>query len=302
MAEQFEIRIADGTVFKGWHWPAEEAKANLCVITGMDEYAFRYDRFAQWMNAHAVNVWVLDALGQGLNAASVEEQEIWPDDAFAKHIEAIHAMDVMAAANGLPTTQMGHSMGSFMTQAVIQAYPAATDGVILMGSNGGQAGLMKTASRLSKVLVNKKNRDLPNKTLTVMGLGAYAKAIKDAKTPVDWLSYNEENVKQYIDDPYCGNMNTGGFWQEFLKGMATLWDDGSMAKVSKNENILLTSGMEDPVGQNSKGVRWLYNAYKKQGVKNVVLKLYPMMRHEILNEDEWEKVCEDILAFLPKND
>ena len=46
MAEKFRVKTSDGEVFRGWYWEAEEARANLNIITGMDEYAFRYDAFA----------------------------------------------------------------------------------------------------------------------------------------------------------------------------------------------------------------------------------------------------------------
>ena len=297
MAEQFEVITPGGKVFKGWYWKAENATYNLNVITGMDEYALRYDRFAQWMTQRGVHVWVLDAAGQGLNAESVEKQEIWEEDSFNDTVKAIHAMNLMSKKNGLPVVQMGHSMGSFMTQSLIQHYPAATDKVILMGSNGGQPSLMKTAYGLSKVIVNKKNWDKPRNTLTVLGLGAYTKAVKDRKTPVDWLSYNEENVRKYIDDPWCGHPNTGGFWRVFLRSMAGLWTEESMKRISSEEKILLISGEDDPVGQNGKGIRWLKDAYEKRGAA-VKMILYPHMRHEILNEDDHERVCRDLLSFI----
>ena len=298
MPQEYSVTIPSGEVLLGWHWPVEDPKANLNIITGMEETATRYDGFAKWLNAKGISVWALDAFGQGRNAKTIEELEIWPEDAFAKTVDAIHEMNRKSAENGRATVQMGHSMGSFMTQSLIQRYPLGTDGIILMGSNGGQGALMKAGYLLSRVLVNQKNRDLPSERLTDIGIGGYARAVRDAKTPLDWLSYNEENVRSYIEDPWCGHPCTGGFWKEFLKGLSTLWDKSSMAKVSAQESILLVAGADDPVGQNGKGVRWLYNAYRAQGVGDISLKLYPMMRHEILHEDKYEKVYEDILAFI----
>ena len=78
MAEIFEVRIRSGESLKGWFWPAEEAVTNLTIITGMNEYALRYAPFAEWMNGHHINVWCLDAFGQGLNAPSVKLLERCP--------------------------------------------------------------------------------------------------------------------------------------------------------------------------------------------------------------------------------
>ena len=117
---------------------------------------------------------------------------------------------------------------------------------------------------------------------------------------VRYFSYNEENVQKYIADPYCGHFNTGGFWREFLKEMAHLWDGKNMKKVSPEEKIFIIAGEEDPVGQNGKGPKWLEKKYKALGVKDVTLKLYPHARHEIHNEDIRETVYQDILDFILK--
>jgi len=61
---------------------------------------------------------------------------------------------------------------------------------------------------------------------------------------------------------------------------------------------LIVSGVDDPVGEYSKGVKDLEAMYQKLGVKDVQLILYPNMRHEILNEDGKDQVIQDILDFI----
>ena len=296
--EIFEIKLPCGEVLKGNFWKAENAKANLTMITGMQEYAARYDEMAKYMSKKGINVYILDAFGQGLNAEKEEDLEKWPVEAFSKTVDAIHLMNEMAKANNLPTVQAGHSMGSFMTQSRLERYPHDADKTILIGSNGGQAGLMSIAYFLSKIVVNKKNWDKPNKFLTNLGVGSYGKKIKNARTPLDWLSYNEENVDKYIADPYLGHMPTGGFWREFLKGMSKIWKNKSLNNIAKDEVIYITAGKEDPVGQNGKGLYWLVNKYHKLGINNVTLKLYDHMRHEIHNEDNKEMVYDDLIKVI----
>ena len=179
MAEIFEVRIKSGESLKGWHWPAEEPVTNLTIITGMNEYALRYAPFAEWMNSHHINVWCLDAFGQGLNAPSVKLLERWPEGAFDKTVKALYQMVRLADANGLPTFLMGHSMGSFMVQAFLEKYPRSTDGIILCGSNGGQKSLMKTGYNIAKSIVLDHNWYEANPTLQNLGMGGFAKAVKD---------------------------------------------------------------------------------------------------------------------------
>ena len=217
---------------------------------------------------------------------------------FEKNVDAIYEMIRMASSNKLPTYHMGHSMGSFMTQSLLERYPECAKGIILCGSNGGQEALMKNGFRLSKLLVRDKNWYEESPLLQSMGLGSFSKAVKDRKTDYDWLSYNADNVRSYIEDPWCGHWNTGGFWKEFMRGMAVIWDRKEMEMISRKEKILIISGEDDPVGRMGKGPVWLWKKYRSLGLSGTVLKLYPHMRHEILNENGKERVYKDILTFI----
>ena len=62
--------------------------------------------------------------------------------------------------------------------------------------------------------------------------------------------------------------------------------------------ILIISGEDDPVGRMGKGPVWLWKKYRSLGLSGTVLKLYPHMRHEILNENGKERVYKDILTFI----
>ncbi|MBQ7244005.1 MAG: alpha/beta hydrolase [Bacilli bacterium] len=291
----FQINLPSGEVLRGQHWPVQNGKANFTMITGMQEYALRYDPLAQYLNSRGINVWILDAFGQGVNAPDEEDLEKWPKDAFRLTVDAIDMMDQMARQNGLPVIQGGHSMGSFMTQSRLERYPHSADKTVIIGSNGGQAGLMSFGSFVAKVITHKGNWDKPSKFLTKLGVGAYNKGIRNPRTPLDWLSYDEANVDAYLADPYLGHLPTNGFWREFLRGMAGIWKKKNLRGIASDERIYITAGEDDPVGQCGKGPRWLFDTYRnKLGIKNVEMKLYPHMRHEIHNEADKEMVWKDL--------
>ncbi len=133
-----------------------------------------------------------------------------------------------------------------------------------------------------------------------MSVGAYSKSIKNRKSPNDWLSYNEENVKAFTEDPKCGHDSSNGFYRELIKGNNRLYKTKFLNKINKNLPILVIAGEDDPVGACGKGPRRLEKMYKELGIKNVELKMYPHMRHEILNETGKEQVYNDILEFIQK--
>jgi alpha-beta hydrolase superfamily lysophospholipase len=296
--EQFSVSLSSGHTLLGVAYKAEGSKRNLLIMTGMNEHATRYEDLAKFLNTKGFDVYVLDAVGQGLNAPKVEDQEKWWVGAFDDNVIAANIkIEELKKKTKLPTSIMGHSMGSFMVLRYLELFPNTVASVIECGSNGPAHGKMKMAYNLSKILVNKKNWDKPCKALTNAGLGAYAKAVKPRKTDLDWLSYNEDNVNKYIADPYCGHEDTGGFWHEFLKGMSNMYSKKELAKVSGKERILVISGHDDPVGEMGKGPVKLANMYKKKGCE-VELHVYEGMRHEVHNEKNHQIIYDEIANFL----
>ena len=55
-----------------------------------------------------------------------------------------------------------------------------------------------------------------------------------------------------------------------------------------------------PVGRMGKGPEWLYKKYRDLGLEDTRLRIYPRMRHEILNETGKEAVYQDVLDFMSK--
>ncbi len=300
MEKTFDVTISSGEVLHGRIFETENATRNLLIQTGMGEHSARYAHFANYLNGLGFNVYVLDAVGQGLNAPQVEDQEKWFKGAFDKNVEAIHLKIEDIKKNGLPTSLMGHSMGSFMTQRFLELYPDTLDSVVICGSNGPVKVKMTFAYMLAHIIVNKKNWNEHNPFLEKAGLGPFVKAIKDRDDELDWLSRNKENIDEYRHDPYCGAPTTSGFWHEFIYGLKELYRKKWLKRISKDERILIVSGEEDPVGEMGKGPRRLAKMYRQLGVKNVNIIMYPLLRHEILNEKEKDTVYQNISDFLLK--
>lgn len=296
--EAFSVKVGNW-VQKGNCWKAEPATSNLVFMTGMQEHSERYDHLARYLNDFGISVYVLDAVGQGLNAPRSEDQQKWFKGAFDTNVSAAHQKVMeLKEETKLPTFIMGHSMGSFMTQRYLELFPDSADKVVIWSSNGPRRMKMACAYMLASILTNKRNWDKPSKFISNASFGPYARTVKNRKTDVDWLSYDEENVKDYIADPYCGAENTHGFWKEFLRGMNELYKKKNLKKVSKNEKILIVAGEEDPVGEMGKGPRRLKEMYEKLGVSNVTIFMFPHMRHEIHNETEKHLVYKVLSDFL----
>ena len=106
-------------------------------------------------------------------------------------------------------------MGAFMGQDYIERFPGNVEKIILCGS-GSKNNALGVGLALAKLVVNNKTSDKKAKLLNKLMFGNFNNKIKQPRTDFDWLSYNEENVNKYIDDPKCGFGPKNKFCYEFF--------------------------------------------------------------------------------------
>ena len=202
----------------------------------------------------------------------------------------------------LPILLMGHSMGSFLSRSYLIRYPGTVDAAIIMGTGWQPEMTIRGGLLLAGILSGLKGPDAVSKMVTNMAFGAYNKAFGDKpRTPNDWLSADTDNVDRYMADPLCGADATVGLFRQMLRGLRFNQTPGNIDRMDKNAPILLIAGQDDPVGNMGAGVRRTHDAFKRAGIKDVTLKLYPGLRHEILNEAAMrDTVYGDIGAWLDR--
>ncbi|MFA5283701.1 MAG: alpha/beta hydrolase [Bacilli bacterium] len=298
--EKLTLKLKNGEELFGYSWKIDKPIANVVILTGMEEHSLRYDHFANFLNENGYSAYCVDHYGQGENADEPKQLGVWPSDAFAKSVENTNELVGKLHYDNFPVYLFGHSMGSFVVQSYIQKYSKNVDKVILSGTNGPNKLMIGLGYFLSRLIVNNNNREQPSKFLRSLMLEPYTKAIKDHKTKTDWLSFNEENVRKYNEDPKCGFLyeSKKSFYREFLKGLNGLHKMKSMKNIRADLPILLIAGAEDPVGNNSKGVLKLVQLYKDLGIKDAQPIIYPYMRHEVLNETDNVQVYRDVMKFI----
>ena len=122
---KFSVVLSNGKEIKGIEFKASNPRANLLIITGMDEHSSRYKDFALRLNDENISVSILDHFGQGENISDISEIEKVPRGSWDMEIEGLKLKIDELKRNNLPVFLMGHSMGSFSTQCFIQRYPKA---------------------------------------------------------------------------------------------------------------------------------------------------------------------------------
>ena len=153
---------------------------------------------------------------------------------------------------------------------------------------------------LTELIASFKGAGGYSKLVDGMVLGPFAKAIPDAKTPQDWLSVNQENVRRYIEDPLCGARFTLGSYNALFHLIRMMDSPELYEDVWKELPILMISGKDDPCTGGEKGREDSENRLRRAGFRELEIVTLEGMRHEILNESGRKEVFRRILAFMNK--
>lgn len=271
----------------------ENPKVVLQIVHGMCEHMARYDEFALFLNKAGVIVAGNDQRGHGKSTTAenygYEEGDMWENNVYDQKLLSAYLKEKY----NLPLIILGHSYGSFLTQrqAEINPLPHA---FILSGSNFMKGLLFTAGAVISKMQCKLKGGKAGGKLMSNMSFKSYEKKFPGVN---NWLSKNEENVKNYNEDEACGYLASNNFYYTFMKGIKKLYLNEEGAKINRDKPFYIFAGQDDPVGEYGKGVTKLYDWYKKIGVKRVEIKLYEGLRHETLNE-KCNEVYEDTLKFI----
>ena len=97
-------------------------------------------------------------------------------------------------------------------------------------------------------------------------------------------------------------MTAGSVWNLFrqmLHGIRFNQRMSHLRQMDKDMPVLFVAGDKDPVGSCGRGVRQTCDAFRQAGMRDCTLKLYPGLRHEILNEKAYAaEITKDIETWL----
>ena len=300
---EFTFPSADGkTQIHAVEWlPDSEIRAVLQISHGVSEYILRYDPFASYLAERGFAVVGHDHLGHGSSMPpDGKPMYFGPKGSWNWVVQDIEKRRSLAAERfpGLPYFLLGHSMGSFLARTYLIHHPGKVDGAVIMGTGQMAPILIAGGKLVAAVESHRVGESNSSPLVQALAFGTYNKIFAPNRTGFDWLSVNTENVDSYIADPLCGGNPSIGLFREMLGGMSFIAKPENLAKMDLSTPILFISGAMDPVGDCSKGVERAYASFQKAGVKDVSLKLYPELRHEILCEVSCETVFEDVYQWL----
>lgn len=301
MGEDFWYASQGMGKIHGHRWlPQGEPKAVLQIVHGIAEFVERYDEFARYLTGLGYVVVAEDHMGHGQSINGGGIRGYFHGGWFAAVEDTYRLLqDTKAQYPNIPYVLFGHSMGSFMARTILCRYPdSGISAAIVCGTSWQPAFALPALCKTMELVCSRGDETKPNQTLQNLVFGSYNRKVEHPRTPYDWLSRDADIVDAYIAHPLCGFTASAGLLRDLVQGIHFVEQPNHLAAMRKNLPVFFIAGGDDPVGNYGKGVQKTAEAFRKAGLTDVSVRIYPLCRHEILNEINRQEIFEDISQWL----
>lgn len=280
--------------------PESDHRIGIVQIShGMEEHKERYLPFMEYLCERGYVCVIHDHRGHGESVFSRMDYGYFYENGKEAIVEDVHQITrwIKEKYPSLPLYLFGHSMGSLIVRCYAKKYDDEISGLIICGSPSNQKAV-GLAIFLCKILIRVRGDHASGNLMEKLAFRSYLSGIKDVQSPHDWLSYNRENVRRYDEDPLCGHtFCLNGFLNLFLLVKETYSMKGWQMK-HPDLPVFFLSGAEDPCMESKESFEDSVRFMRKVGYMDTKAKIYPNMRHEILNETGNQQVYKDVLTLL----
>lgn len=276
--------------------PTNEIKGIVQFSHGMAEHKERYFEFMKYLSSKGYVCIINDHRGHGNSVKDKKDLGYFYTEDIDFIIDDLYDVTVYIKNKypNYPIYLFSHSMGTLVARGYIQKYDNEIKKAILCGppTKNSFTSLAILLAYGSKI-IGKDNK--PNKMLNNLTFKSYNNSYQLEN---EWLSKNSENISVYNNDELCGFIFTTNGFINLYKLLKRVYN-ANLYKVQNEElETFLIAGDMDPVIQSTKRFKELEKFLNDMGYKNTKSKLYPDLRHEILNENECKQIYKDILNFI----
>lgn len=280
--------------------PETQPSAIMQIAHGMCGFKERYLSFMEFMASHGVMCIANDHRGHGHSILSDEDLGFMYEGGYEALVSDMRMVYEFGSEScpAAPFYLLGHSMGSLASLLYAGRWSRGLSGMILCGipsrpvftplmraglkmlvSSGGGRLKLKFTQDLTSYMYNCRFRSEGAQAWTCSDPSMRLLIGGTATTGFYFTANGSYNLMCMLDKAYS---------KEFS------YDDGSSLPV------LLLSGEDDPCSGFASSLHRISRVLATAGCSDIIIKTYPAMRHEILNETGKEKVWLDILQQIKK--
>ncbi len=278
---------------------AGPVKGVIQIVHGKSEHKERYIPFMEHMAKAGYSCIIHDLRGHGSSVRNPEDLGHMYGVGLEGFLSDIHQITRMAKKRWdekLPLILFGHGMGALAVRCLLKGREKDASSVILSGSPSrnplASPGLL--FARLHGGSLRKKF----DPVLKQVELFPYDKRFPGENTDYNWLCRDQEVVQAYNQDPLCGFNLTADGYEVYLSLMRHAYRRAGWKTEEPELPIFFIGGADDPYIGGPAPFHQELKCMRNLGYRNVKGRLYPGLRHEILNEAEKELVFSDIEKYL----
>lgn len=295
------IASDDKEIFVRVWKPDTSPRAIVLLVHGMLEYSARYEEFAHYLVARGLEVMAPDLRGHGKTALKSEFGQFDDFDGHARVTKDLYelSLEIKSRNPETPFFLFGHSMGSFFAQECAERFGSLYSGCMLSGTTGKGKPIAFPyfLARLGCTLRGPRAR---SPFLTVLSLGSLSLAFKTHKSLADWVSRDPDVLTPRLHDPLTDFIYSTGFYRDLFSLLIYIHRADNLKTIPKDLPIYVFCGSDDPVGAAYGLPQKLVRRYRKLGIRDVEMRIYPGGRHEMLNEINKEEVMADCAAWFDR--
>ncbi len=277
------------------HWACESPTHVVLIVHGMTEHLDCYGAFAAWCQGHRIAVGGANLPGHGPQAPVLGDPG--PAGWSGMVASAYQAyMELRSVYPCIPIVVLGHSMGSYIAQAMLAQYRPDIQGLVLSATSYESPWVTGPSWVLAKAF-GLFGETRPGRFFYDIIYGGFNKPFQPAKTPFDWLSRDKSFVARYMADPFCVFVPTVRLYMALFLGLYRLY--GQPVSTGFSIPVYVFSGAEDPLGKGLRSVITVVHRYRNAGW-SVETAFYPGGRHVMLAETNAEAVFEDLYVWISR--
>ncbi len=281
--------------------PDGEIRGVIQLVHGKCEYKERYQPFMEYMASKGFACLIHDHRGHGHSVRSKKDLGYMYGGGASAVIEDIRLVNACLRQRfpGLPVIMLGHSMGSLAVRAYMKKYDRSVKMVILSGSPSRNSLLSVgiAIARVQKFLLGDRHKC---RFLTALSFGSYAARFRGEKSPHCWICSDPQVVSAADASSLFGFPFTADAYLTLFELMRETYSLSGWKCARPRLPILFISGAEDPCTGGARKLKDAIDHMRMVGYCRVRGKIYPGMRHEVLNEKGKERVWQDLYLYIVK--
>lgn len=274
-------------------------RAVVQLVHGMSEHKERYLPFMEYLAEQGYVSVIHDHRGHGKSirgSADLGYMYGGGAEAIVRDIGLVNRK-IRAELSGIPLILMGHSMGSLAVRAFATEHDSCMDMLIVCGSPSynGAMPLGKAIASVEKAVLGERHR---SRLIESISFGPNVWKFRKDKTCTAWICSDPVVAREYETSRLCGFTFTDDAYLALFDLMKRAYDTKHFCCTNPDMPVLFVSGAEDPCLIDVRHFAKAVQAMRSAGYFDVKGKLYPGMRHEILNEKDKYQVYKDIVTYM----